>query len=290
MLEGEWLAERFEEHRTRLTKVAHRMLGSPSEAEDAVQDAWLRFSRSDTTAVENLGSWLTTVVSRVCLSMLQARLSRPEVPLDLDASEPVVSHEAESDPEVEALLADSIGLALLAVLDMLSPAERVAFVLHDMFAVPFEEVAPIVGRSAAATRQLASRARRRVRSQGTVRDSDGLRQSKLVDAFLKASRRGEFSSLLALLDPDVVLRADEVAVQMGAPKESHGPAAVAAFSRRAGGARPALVNGAAGAVWMEGGRLRVVFTFTMSGDKIIRIDLIAEPERLRQIDLVIPNE
>jgi RNA polymerase sigma factor (sigma-70 family) len=191
MLEGDWLAEPFEEHRTRLTRIAHRMLGSPSDAQDAVQEAWLRFSRSDTTAVENLGSWLTTVVSRVCLSMLQARLSRPEVSLDSDAPVPIVSHEAESDPEVEALLADSIGLALLVVLDLLAPAERVAFVLHDMFAVPFEQVAPIVGRSAAAARQLASRARRRMRSQGTIRDSNRLRKSKLVDAFLDASRRGE---------------------------------------------------------------------------------------------------
>ena len=200
-----------------------------------------------------------------------------------------MSHAAESDPEVEALLADSIGLALVVVLDRLAPAERVAFVLHDMFAVPFEDIAPIVGRSAAAARQLASRARRRVRAQGRVQDSDGLGQSRLVDAFLDASRLGDFSSLLALLDPDVMLRADALAVQLGARQEIHGAAAVAAFSRRAGGAKPARVDGSAGLVWMEGSQLRVVFRFTVSGDKISRIDLIAEPERLREIDLVIPS-
>jgi RNA polymerase sigma factor (sigma-70 family) len=291
MDEGDWLAARFEQHRTRLTAVAYRMLGSPSEADDVVQEAWLRFNRSDTSAVENLGSWLTTVVSRLCLNILQTRRSRPEVPLDSDSleAEPMVSHDSGVDPEEEMLLADSIGLALLVVLDTLTPAERVAFVLHDMFAVSFEEIAPILGRSPGAARQLASRARRRVQGQGRDRDSDGLRQSKLVDAFLAAARKGNFHALLALLDPDVVLRADQAAVHLGAAQEIRGAPGVATFARRAQGAKPALVNGAAGAVWMPGGRPRVVFVFTISGDKIISIDLIADPERFGQIDLIIPS-
>jgi RNA polymerase sigma factor (sigma-70 family) len=289
MDEGARLAKRFEEHRTRLTAIAYRMLGSPHEADDAVQQAWLRFSRSDTSAVENLGSWLTTVLSRVCLNMLQARRSRPEVPPGPELPEPAASPTAASDPEHEALLADSIGLALLVVLDTLAPPERVAFVLHDIFAVPFEDIAPIVGRSTAATRQLASRARRRVQGQDAIGGSDRLRQAKLVDAFLAAARNGDFSGLLALLDPDIVLRADEQAVQLGAAEEIHGAPGVAAFSRRARGARPALVNGAAGAVWMTDGQLWVVFTFTTSGGKITGIDLIADPEHLHQTKLVIPN-
>jgi RNA polymerase sigma-70 factor (ECF subfamily) len=288
MHEGDWLAERFEEHRGRLMAIAYRMLGSPSEAEDALQETWLRFSRSDTTSVENLGSWLSTVISRVCLNILQARRSRPEVPLGPDLPEPVTSPAAGSDPEHEALLADSIGLALLVVLDTLTPTERVAFVLHDMFAVPFEEIAPIIGRSMPAARQLASRARRRVQGQGALQDSDGVRQSSLVNAFLAASRNGDFGALLAVLDPNVVLRADEVAVRIGATKEIRGAAGVAeTFSGRAQAARPALVNGAAGAVWMQAERPRVVFRFTVSGEKIVGIDLIADPESLRELDLVI---
>jgi Sigma-70, region 4 len=200
-----------------------------------------------------------------------------------------VRHDPGTDPEEELLLADSIGLALLVVLDTLTPAERVAFVLHDTFAISFEEIAPILGRSTDAARQLASRARRRVQGQGRNRDSDGLRQSKLVDAFLAAARKGDFHALLALLDPDVVLHADQAAVHLGVAQEIRGAPGVAAFARRAQGAKPALVNGAAGAVWMPGGRPRVVFVFTIGGDKIIRIDLIADPERLGQIELVIPS-
>jgi RNA polymerase sigma factor (sigma-70 family) len=285
-----WLAERFEEHRARLRAAAYRMLGSPSEADDAVQEAWLRFSRANTSAVENLGSWLMTVVSRVCLNMLQARRSRPETPLGPDVPEPTAGAPAGSDPEQEVLLADSVGLALLVVLDRLAPAERVALVLHDVFGVPFEEIAPIIQRSTPATRQLASRARRRVRGHGARQASDRIRQTKLVNAFLAASRNGDFSALLTVLDPDAVLRADEAAVKMGVATETRGAQAVATFSRRAGGARPALVNGEAGAVWMPGGRPRVVFKFAISADKIVGIELIANPEDLRQVDLVIPED
>jgi RNA polymerase sigma factor (sigma-70 family) len=284
--ENDWVAQRFEEHRARLAGVAYRMLGSASEADDAVQEAWLRLSRSDTDSIDNLGAWLTTVLSRVCLNVLQARRSRPEVPLDSDAAEPAASHAAGLDPEHEALLADSIGLALQIVLDTLSPAERVAFVLHDMFGVPFEEIAPIVGRSAPAARQLASRARRRVRREDASPETTGLRQAKLVDAFLAAARGGQFDRLLALLDPDVVLRADQAAVQMGAAQEIRGAAEVAEFCRRARGATPALLDGAAAAVWMPEGQLRVVYGFTTSGDKITAIELIADPERLGDLDLV----
>jgi len=287
MDERDWLAQRFDEERPHLVAVAYRILGSLAEAEDAVQETWVRLSRADASAVENLAGWLTTVVGRVCLNVLRSRATRRENSLDSQITESVATNDERTDPEQEAVLADSIGLALLVVLDTLAPSERVAFVLHDMFAVPFEEIAPIVGRSTAATRQLASRARRRVQGQDATRDSGRLRQAKLVDAFLAAARNGDFSALLALLDPDIVLRADEHVVKMGAAEEIHGAPAVAAFSRRARGARPALVNGAAGAVWMPAGQLRVVYSFTTSGDKITDIDLIADPERLRQIDLVL---
>ena len=287
MHDTDWLAQQFEEHRARLTAVANRMLGSASEADDAVQEAWIRLSRSDADAIENLGAWLTTVLSRVCLNMLQARRSRPEVPLAPDAPDQHAGPVAEADPEHEALLADSIGLALLVVLDTLSPAERVAFVLHDMFGVPFEEIAPIVGRNAPAARQLASRARRRVQGEDARGRADRLRHAKLVDAFLAAARKGEFDRLLALLDPGVVLRADQTAAAMGTAPELHGAAAVGAFSRRARGATPALLDGAAAAVWVVGGQLRVVYRFTTSGERITAIDLIADPERLRALDLVI---
>ena len=289
MNDTDWLAQRFEEHRTRLTAVANRMLGSASEADDAVQEAWLRLSRSDADAIENLGGWLTTVLSRVCLSMLQARRARPELPLDPDGPAPAAPA-AGPDPEHEALLADSIGLALLVVLDTLAPAERVAFVLHDMFGVPFEEIAPIVGRNAPAARQLASRARRRVQREDAGGEASRLRHAKLVDAFLAAARNGEFDQLLALLDPDVVLNADQTAAEMGTAPEIHGAAEVAAFSRRARGATPALLDGAAAAVWLVGGQLRVVYRFTTSGEKITGIDLIADPARLRRLDLVIASD
>jgi RNA polymerase sigma factor (sigma-70 family) len=288
MDDTDWLAQRFEEHRTRLTTVANRMLGSPSEADDAVQETWLRLSRQDADTIENLGAWLTTVLSRVCLNVLQTRRSRPEVLLGGDEVEPIAEPAAAGpDPEHEALLADSIGLALLIVLDTLSPAERVAFVLHDMFAVPFEEIAPIVGRSTPAARQLASRARRRVQREHAGGEASRLRHAQLVEAFLAAARSGEFDRLLAVLDPDVVLTADPTAAQMGTAPELHGAAAVARFSRRARGATPALLDGAAAVVWLLDGEPRVVYRFTADGDRITAIDLIADPARLGRLDLVI---
>jgi RNA polymerase sigma-70 factor (ECF subfamily) len=261
------------------------MLGSTGEAEDAVQEAWLRLSRSDAESIENLASWLTTVVSRVCLNILQARRSRPEVPLGPAVPEPA----AGPDPEGEALIADSIGLALLVVLDALTPAERVAFVLHDVFAMPFEEIAPIVGRSTPAARQLASRARRRVQGRDASPDAGRVRQARLVEAFLAAARNADFGALLAVLDPEVVLRADPTAVEMGVAPEVHGANAVAEFCRVARGAKPALLDGAAAAVWMPGGELRVVYRFTVGDEGIVAIDLIAEPARLRGLDLVTPS-
>jgi RNA polymerase sigma factor (sigma-70 family) len=290
MHESDWLAERFEEDRGRLTAVAYRMLGSTGETDDAVQEAWLRLSRSDATSIENLQAWLTTVVSRVCLNILQARRSRPEVALDADVAEPTAGPATGSDPEHEALLADAVGLALLVVLDALAPAERVAFVLHDMFAVPFDDIAAILGRSTPATRQLASRARRRLQQEDTTRDTSGLRQARLVDAFLAAARKGDFNALLAVLDPDVVLRADHAAVQLGAAPETRGAAEVAGFSRFARGAKPAFLDGAAAAVWMAGDRPRVVYDFTVSDDRIVAIDLIADPDRLSRLDLAILDQ
>ena len=277
-----WLAERFEESRDHLRAVAYRMLGSRSEADDAVQEAWLKLSRSETGGVENLRGWLTTVVARVCLDMLRSRRSRREEPLDAHEPEPV------GDADHDAMLADSVGVALLVVLKTLAPAERVAFVLHDMFDLPFDEIAPIVGRTPAAARQLASRARRRVRGVTSVPDSDTTRKREIVDAFLAASRGGDMAALLAVLDPEVVLRADSAAVQMGASTEVRGAEAVAAtFSGRARVAQPALVNGAAGAVWAPGGRPRVVFGFTITDGKIVAIDLVADPEGLAQLELEI---
>ncbi len=287
MGQGDWLAERFEAHRTHLRGVAYRMLGSASEADDAVQEAWLRLGRSDTSGVENLGGWLTTVVARVCLDMLRSRKSRREEPLDAHVPEP----SAGRDPERDALLADSVGLALLVVLERLAPAERVAFVLHDMFDVPFDEIALIVGRSATAARQLASRARRRVRGAAAVPDTDLTRQRRVVDAFRAASRDGDFEALLAVLDPDVVLRADGAAVHMGASREVRGAPAVAkTFAGRARAAQPALVNGAVGLVWAEAGQPRVVFGLTITGGRIVEIDLVADPERLRGMDLAVLEE
>jgi RNA polymerase sigma-70 factor (ECF subfamily) len=290
MDEHDWLAERFEESRTRLRRVAFRMLGSQSGADDAVQESWLRLSRAGTSSVENLDGWLTTVVARVCLDMLRSRTSRREEPLGAGAPEPVASRPHGTDPEHDALLADSVGLALLVVLETLAPAERVAFVLHDMFDVPFDEIAPIVDRSPAAARQLASRARRRVQG-ATVPDTDVTRQREVVDAFLAASRNGDFDALLAVLDPDVVLRADQAAVEASAESEVRGAAAVAdTFSGRARVAQPALVDGAVGLVWAVGGRPRVVFGITITGGKIVEIDLIADPERLRRLDLAVLDD
>jgi RNA polymerase sigma factor (sigma-70 family) len=290
MDQGDWLADRFEENRPHLRAVAYRMLGSLAEADDAVQEAWLRLSRSEASGIENLGGWLTTVVARVCLNMLHARTSRREEPLEGHVPDPIVSTEDGIDPEHEALLADSVGLALLVVLETLTPAERLAFVLHDMFDVPFDEIAPIVGRSPAAARQLASRARRRVKGAAPVPDADLARQREVIDAFLAAARGGDFDALVAVLDPDVVLRADVGAVPAGASRVVRGAPAVAeqalAFARRLGPfARPALVNGAAGVVAAPGGRPVSVLGFTVTRGKIVEIDILADPERLSRLDL-----
>jgi RNA polymerase sigma factor (sigma-70 family) len=285
MDQHDWLAERFEEHRAHLGAVAYRMLGSRSEAEDAVQETWLRLSRSDVGGVENLGGWLTTIVARVCLNMLQSRRSRREEPLDGHLPDPVAGDQEGIDPEQQALQADAVGLALLVVLDTLAPAERLAFVLHDMFAVPFDEIAPIVGRSPIAARQLASRARRRVQG-AAVPDAGAPGQREIVDAFLAASRGGDFGALLAVLDPDVVVRADGAAVRMGAAGVVRGADEVArTFAGRAQTARLALVDGVPAAVWSQGGRPRVVFGFTVVRGKIVEIDLIADPDSLRHLQV-----
>jgi RNA polymerase sigma factor (sigma-70 family) len=284
----DWLAERFETHRPRLHAVAYRMLGSASEADDAVQEAWLRLSRADAGEIDNLGGWLTTVVARVCLNLLQSRKSRREEPLEAHLPEEAATRQAGPDPEQQALLAEGVGLALLVVLDTLAPAERLAFVLHDMFDVPFEEIAPIVGRSPAAARQLASRARRRVRGAEAAPDGDIARRRAVVDAFLTAARGGDFQALLAVLDPDVVLRSDQAAVQVGASGELHGAAAVAdTFAGRARAARPALIDGAAGFVWAPGGVPRVVFGLTIAGGRIVAIDVVADPERLSRLQVAL---
>ncbi len=287
MTERDYLADRFEEHRTHLRAVAYRMLGSVGEVDDAVQEAWLRLGRVDTEGIDNLGGWLTTVVARVCLDMLRSRTSRREEPFTPDAPEAVATGTLGSNPEQEALLADSVGLALLVVLDKLTPAERLAFVLHDMFAVPFEEIAPIVGRSAEATRQLASRARRRVRGGGTP-DPDLVQQREVVDAFLAALRGGDFEGLLAVLDPDLVVRAD---MPSGAPTEIRGAAVWAkgavAYGHMARVVRPALVNGAVGLVMAPQGRLVRALRFTMANGKITEIEVIADPARLGELEVSI---
>ena len=291
MNEKDFLAEQFEEHRTHLKAVAYRMLGSLSEADDATQEAWLRLSRSDTSDVENLRAWLTTVVARVCLNMLRSRRSRREDSLDVRVPDPIVSSAEGADPEHEAVLADSVGLALLVVLETLTPAERLAFVLHDMFAMPFEEIAPIVGRTTTNTRQLASRARRRVQGAAPVPDPDVTVQRRAVDAFLAAARGGNFEALLEVLDPDVVLRSDAGAVRPGGTTVVLGAAAVAnqavRFARFAESALPALVNGAAGVVAMAGGRPLSVMAFTITGGKIVEIDTLTDPTRLAELDLTV---
>jgi RNA polymerase sigma factor (sigma-70 family) len=285
----DWLAERFEAHRAHLRAVAYRMLGSLSEADDAVQEAWLRLSRSEVSGIENLGGWLTTVVARVCLNQLRSRNSRREQPLGVHMPDPVVSRADGVNPEHEALLADSVGLALLVVLDTLAPAERLAFVLHDMFAVPFDQIAPIVGSSPAAARQLASRARRRVQQAAPTPDADLTRQRAVVDAFFAASRNGDFAALVAVLDPDVVLRSDGGPSRPGASAVIHGGSTVAEqaliFARLSPFVRPALVNGAAGVVVAPRGRPFSVMGFTVRNGKIIAIDVLADPTRLRQLDL-----
>jgi RNA polymerase sigma factor (sigma-70 family) len=289
-----WLAERFEEHRARLKTVAYRMLGSLSEADDAVQEAWLRLSRSGGTGVENLGGWLTTVVARVCLDMLRSRRSRREEPLGVHLPDPIVDSADGSGPEHEALLADSVGLALLVVLDTLTPAERLAFVLHDMFAVPYGQIAAIVGRSPNAARLLASRARHRVQAAAPLPDTDPARQHEVVAAFLAASRDGDFDALLTLLAPDVVVHADWGVVPAGVPRQVRGARAVAeqalTFRRLARFARPALVNGAAGAIAARRGRPLTVIGFTIRNGKIAEIDILADPARLRQLDLAVLDQ
>jgi RNA polymerase sigma factor (sigma-70 family) len=285
MDERDYLAEQFEAHRVHLRAVAFRMLGSVTEADDALQESWLRLQRTGTTGIDNLGGWLTTVVARVCLDMLRSRKSRREEPLGAQLPEPIVSREDGVDPEHEALLADSVGLALLVLLETLTPAERLAFVLHDMFAVPFDEIAPIVGRSPAAARKLASRARQRVHEARPEPDGDIARQREVVDAFLAAARGGDFEALLALLDPDVVLRVDPA----GPFREVQGARAVAeqafSFSRLAAMARPVLVNGAPGFVVVRDGSPFAVAGVTVAGDKVVEIDILADPERLRALDL-----
>jgi len=288
MDEREWLGERFEEQRTHLRAVAYRMLGSLSEADDAVQEAWLRLSRSNANEIENLGGWLTTVVARVSLNMLRSRKTRREQPLGVHIPDPIVDPADGTDPEHEALLSDSVGLALLVVLETLSPAERLAFVLHDMFAVPFDEIAAMVDRSPDAARQLASRARRRVQGERTVPDPDLDRQREVVDAFLAASREGDFEALVSVLDPDVILRQD---LGGGRTKELRGAEAVAAqakmYSRLDLVVHPALVNGAVGLVSTRDGRPFSVGGITVRDGKIVEMDWLADPERLAQLDLTI---
>jgi RNA polymerase sigma-70 factor, ECF subfamily len=284
MGEHDLLAARFEDSRPHLRAVAYRILGSETEAEDAVQEAWIRLGRTDTHAIDNLGGWLTTVVSRVCLDMLRSRTSRREEALDEGVAEPVASGEDAIGFEREALLADSVGLALMVVLENLAPAERVAFVLHDMFDLPFMDIATIVGRSPEATRQLASRARRRVQGAQTSAEADRARRREVVNAFLTASRDGDFEALLAVLDPDVVVRADAAAVAFGTAQEVRGAHEVAtAYKGRAKAARPALIDGLPGMVWAPGGKPRVAFLFTITSEKVAAIELVADPERLSRM-------
>jgi RNA polymerase sigma-70 factor (ECF subfamily) len=289
----EWLDEQFEQQRSHLRAVAYRMLGSLSDADDAVQDAWLRFSRADTSDVENLKAWLTTVVARVSLNMLRTRQTRREDTRRPHMPDPIIDRPDGTDPEHEALLADSVGVALLVVLDTLSPPERLAFVLHDIFAVPFDEIAPIVDRTPEAARQLASRARRRVQGEPTVPDTDIERQRAVVNAFMAAARDGDFDGLLEVLDPDVILRADEGARRVIAgSREVRGALAVAkqarAFSTRGLLVQPALVNGVVGAVsFAPDGSPVAVGAFTVRGDKIVAFDILADPARLAELDLTV---
>ncbi len=283
----DWLATRFEQNRDRLRAVAYRILGSEPEAEDAVQETWIRLSRSDTATIDNLGGWLTTVVGRICLDMLRTRRGRPELPVG-DHS-PVLADDVVPDPELEAIQADSVGLALLVVLETLSPAERLAFVLHDLFAVPFEDIAPIIGKSPAAARQIASRARRRVRGTPEPTEVDVVRQKEVVTAFLAAARGADFSGLLQVLDPEVVVRSDAGAAAYGGPAAHAlaGAARVAQeFSGRAAAAKLVLVDGMPGLVWMRRGEPVVVFSFTVVDGRVAAIDLRADPEYLENVDLV----
>jgi RNA polymerase sigma factor (sigma-70 family) len=296
-MENDRLAQPFEENRSRLRAVAYRMLGSVNEAEDAVQEAWLRLSRSDANSIESIEAWLTTVVAHVCLDILRARKSRREVTVEDHGSMSVENRPAAMDPEREALLADSVGLALLVVLDRLNPAERLAFVLHDMFAVGFDEIASIVGRSPAAVRQLTSRARRRVQGGTTFTSANVHEQREIVDSFLSALRAGDFEGLMNVLDPDVLVRIDAASARPGAPREIHGAGNWArgaiAFSRTAGpvqNIQPALIDGRVGLVWAPAGRLSRVLRFAFKGGKITKVDIIADPASLGSLDLaVLPN-
>jgi RNA polymerase sigma factor (sigma-70 family) len=282
--EDDWLAERFEAYRSEMQALAYRLLGSVVEADDAVQEAWIRFHRADVSSVENLGGWLATVVGRVCLDMLRTRVARREEPFDVRRSDPVTA--PADSPEQEALLADSIGLALLVVLNTLTPAERLAFVLHDMFAVPYQEIAPILDRTPAATKMLASRARRRVQAAGSTSDPDPTRQHAAVSAFLAAARRGDFEALVRMLDPDVVLTTDRMAVEVGGAEPVHGAAAVAEqLYPRARAVRLALINGRTGAAWASDGRPRVVFDFTVKSGKINAVEIIADPAHIDRLDV-----
>jgi RNA polymerase sigma factor (sigma-70 family) len=291
MHEHDWLAEQFEEHRAHLRAVAYRMLGSPAEAEDAVQDAWLRLSRSGAGGVENLGGWLTTIVARVCLNVLRSRNVRREEPMGLHMPDPVISRDSGVDPEHEAVLADSVGLALLVVLETLAPAERLAFVLHDMFDLPFDEIAPMVGRSPAAARQLASRARRRVQGAAPVPDPDLTRQREVVNAFFAAARGGDLEALVAVLDPDVLLRSDGGVLRPEATVVARGAAVVAGraltFGQPTAHLHPALVNGVAGVVVTVADQPISVMAFTVTRGKIVEIDVVADPERLARLDLTV---
>ncbi len=286
----DWLAERFEQHRTRLRAVSYRMLGSFSEADDAVQEAWLRLSRADSSQVDDLGAWLTTVVARICLNALRSRAARREQPIDAHVPDPILSAADGVDPADEALIADSVGLALLIVLDALAPAERLAFVLHDVFDVPFEQIAEILDRSEPAARQLASRARRRVRTAAAP-DKDLAAQWELVDAFLAASRDGDFEALLTVLDPDVVLRADAGATGPGGSRILRGAKAVASgaasFQRLGYAARRALVNGAPGVVAFAGEEPYSVLGFTVAGGRIVEMNILTDPARVRGLDLTV---
>ncbi|HKP97534.1 MAG TPA: sigma-70 family RNA polymerase sigma factor [Fibrobacteria bacterium] len=299
-MEDGWLTQGFEENRSHLKGIAYRMLGSMAEADDAVQEAWLRLNRSEPGDIANLGGWLTTVVARICLDMLRARKVRPTAPQDADALADLPA--AGAGPEEELLLADSMGPALTVVLDLLAPAERVAFVLHDLFAIPFEEVAAILGRTPEATRQLASRGRRRIQGRGeAVPEADKARRQRIVDAFLQASRNGDFQALLAALDPDVVLRADDMAVRTAAANQRTGAPILAAeirgakavaetFKGRARGAMPALIDGLPGAVWVDKGQVRCAFVFGVRGDRISGIDFVMEPEGLGTLKVEILAE
>ena len=291
--ERDWLAGRFEENRDHLRAVAYRLLGSISEADDAVQEAWLRLSRSDTAVIENLGGWLTTVVARICLDMLRSRASRREESLG-DLTESIARNETGTNPEQEALLADSVGLALLVVLNRLAPAERLAFVLHDMFAVPFEELASIVGRSPSAARQLASRARRRIQGKTPISELRVSQERKVVDAFLAALRAGDLDGILAVLDPDVVRRADRVAVPAAEAREIRGARALAnevlTYRDRARFARTAIVDGAVGILVAPQGRLRIALRCRVKDGKIVAMDVIADPARLSRLEVAVLDD